>query len=205
MASVGIVVLAVGIFLVVGRFPSRTGWIVIALVAALPIAPAVAQGLASDEDVASVVSAAQTAYVAERGGSADAAADCTWEYDSEQTETWRCSITSGSGGDVCFVETSRVGERRTGRIDRCESDDSDVARSVERVYRTRGSGSASVEHCSGPDDAGLRRCDLQRARDRYCFVEARWQARREPEARISVCERELLRAVSDAYKRRSGR
>jgi hypothetical protein len=205
MSAVGIVGLSVGLFLVVGRFPGRIGWIVVALVAALPVVPAVLQGLESKQHVASVVSAAQAAYAAERGGDQNATATCTWEDDDEETETWRCTVTTDAETDVCFLETSRTSDRRAGHIDRCENDAAKVERAVQRIYRARGTRSATAEGCFREEDVALWRCDLRRAPDRYCFVEAEWPARREPEARVAVCERQLLRAVSDAYRQRSGR
>jgi hypothetical protein len=199
----GMVALAVGIFLVAGWFPGRTGWIVVALVAALPIVPAIAEGLASEDHVASVTAGAIEAYGTQRGGSGEVAATCTWEDDDDHSETWRCVVTAASRSDVCFFETSRQDPGQVS-TDRCESDDAQVARAVESVYRAQRGRSAAIRYCFG-GDAGLWRCNLWRAPDRYCFVEAAWRAGGRLETQISACEREVLRAVSVAYRRRSGR
>jgi hypothetical protein len=62
--------------------------------------------------VAAVTDVAEQAYM-KRSGLENVTADCIWEYDDEQLETWRCGMGPAAANDSCFVDITK---RDTGRL-----------------------------------------------------------------------------------------
>jgi len=204
--AVGIFTCLVGVFLLLGRYPGRRGWLVVGAVALVPFAPVIIQGHQAQEHVAAVTDVAEQAYM-KRSGLGNVAADCIWEYDDEGYETWRCDMGPAAANDSCFVDvTKRNARRLIAEIDRCEHDEAQVNGVVERAYVKR-SGLATVEaDCHTYDAAGSEswRCELgPTADDDYCFVAIARRDGGRVSARISHCEREIMAAVNSVYTKRT--
>jgi hypothetical protein len=203
--AVGIVALLIGLFLVVGHFPARWGWLATGAVALVPLALLVPVGVSTSAHASDAEAAASRA-LADRTGATRVTADCSWESDDDNAELWRCALPS----DVCFVLVADDGDGLAAVVDRCNGDDVVVEERVGREYRKLRGVRKSADSCweqiwaprGGPD---VWRCDLSPAgSDGYCYANVAWGRGGRVKVAITSCERDVSAAIVRAYAKRSG-
>lgn len=204
--AVGIATFLVGVFLLLGRFPGRRGWLVAGALALVPFPAVIIQGYQAQGHVAAVTDAAEQAYM-KRSGLRSVTADCTWEYDYEQLETWRCGMGPAAANDSCFVDITKRDTGRLGaEVDRCERDATQVNGVVERAYARRSGVGAVEADCRRYSAEGSEswRCELgPTAPDDYCFVAIARRGGGRVSARSSHCEADIMAAVNSVYTKRT--
>lgn len=146
--AAGILAFLLGIFMMGGRLPGQRGLIVICGIALVPAVLIVWQGLEAQSHVTGATDAAAQAYEA-RSGLESVAADCVWEFDNAESETWRCDLS----GETCFVRVTTGDGGSSATIARCDGDEARVSRAVQQAHERGGSSSGSVECGRVSDEA----------------------------------------------------
>lgn len=117
--AVGILMLLVGVFLLIGRFPGRRGWLVVSALMLTPVAPVVVEALEVQDEVSTANAAAERVYV-DRSGLGNVTADCRWSSEGEAFDAWWCDMASTASHERCLFLIRRDAGRITARIFTCK-------------------------------------------------------------------------------------